>query len=76
MVGPSGDPQVSSKSTFPVPSAPIMSLIAGFGDETPILVGDTTMVMAPTNGTLWLGANDDGHGDNAGSITIRITVAN
>jgi hypothetical protein len=74
LVGPDGDPQVTSKVTFPVPDAPVVSLIAGIGDAPPRLVGQRLQWQSETGGLLWLGANDDGFSDNQGTLTVRITI--
>jgi hypothetical protein len=75
MVGPEGDPQVPAKSSFPLPTAPIMSLIGAIGQEGQVfLVGERLTFQSQHTGLLWLAANDDNHGDNAGSITIRVTI--
>jgi hypothetical protein len=74
LVGPEGDPQVPGKSTFPVPNANVMSLIGGFGDGTPFVVGEAMILQSPANEPLWLGANDDAFSDNSGALTVWITV--
>ncbi len=73
-VGANGDPQVASKATFPVAAMPIMTLVGGIDGGTPFVVGENITFISPANGTLWLGANDDGFDDNAGDLNIRITV--
>ncbi len=73
-VGPNGDPQVASKTTFPVPAAPIVSLIVGVGSQPPQLVGERLQFQSKAAGQLWLGANDDGFADNVGSLTTRIIM--
>jgi len=73
-VGPSGDPQTPSKETFPVRDRPIMSLVAGIGDQPAFWVGQRIHFESPVSGPLWLGANDDRFDDNHGSLTIRITI--
>ncbi|NOG39934.1 MAG: hypothetical protein HND43_11185 [Armatimonadetes bacterium] len=75
LVGPQGDPQVSGKASFPVPSAWIMSLVGGIGSYQPFFVGTSITFQSSVSGTLWLGANDDGFSDNHGSLTVRITVS-
>lgn len=74
LVGPAGDPQVTSKASFPVPNAPVMTLIAGIGSTPPFPVYDRLTFVATTSGMLWLGANDDNFSDNGGSLTIRVTI--
>jgi hypothetical protein len=76
LVGPDGDPQVAAKTTFPVPDAPIISLIAGIGDAPARLVGQRLEWQSDTTGLLWLGANDDGFTDNQGSLIVHITIDN
>jgi eukaryotic-like serine/threonine-protein kinase len=73
-VGPEGDPQVASKSTFPVAMSPVMMLIAGVGDERPLPVGQRLEFSVPVGGLLWLGPNDDNLADNTGSLMVRITI--
>lgn len=74
MVGPSGDMQIPSDETFPVTTAPVMSLIAGVGDNDPFLVGEGIVFTNDTAGILWFGANDDIFEDNDGAITIRVSI--
>jgi hypothetical protein len=74
LVGPNGDPQVASKATFPVPDAPVASLVVGVGSQSPQLVGEHLQFQSETAGQLWLGANDDNFTDNAGSLLIRVVV--
>jgi hypothetical protein len=75
MVGPEGDPQVPAKNSFPLPTAPIMSLIGAMGPEGPVfLVGERLTFQSEQSDLLWLAANDDNYSDNAGSITVRVTV--
>lgn len=74
LVDAHGDPQVASKASFPVPSARLMTLVGGIGDQPPFVVGLNTEFQVPASGELWLGANDDGLADNAGSLTVRLTI--
>jgi serine/threonine-protein kinase len=74
LVGPEGDPQVLSKSSFPVPSAAIASLIAGIDDALPFFVGSGRSFVADSAGNLWLAANDDGYGDNQGNMLVNIQL--
>lgn len=77
LVGPEGDPQVASKSIFPVPTSPIMTLVAGIGQERPLAIsGVHVTFVATADGLLWLGPNDDNFQDNVGSLTVRITLTN
>lgn len=64
--GPSGDPQVASKETFPIQDKPIMSLVGGVGDQQPFWVGREWHFQSSVSGELWLGANDDDFSDNDG----------
>jgi serine/threonine-protein kinase len=74
LVGPEGDPQVLSKPSFPVPDAPVASLIAGIGHAPPFLIGSGTSFVASTEGNLWLAANDDGYNDNLGEMSVSIQL--
>lgn len=75
LVGAEGDPQVLQKSSFPVPTSQLMTLIAGVGNQTPVPVAQYAQFTATTNGMLWLGANDDGLYDNAGELIITIELS-
>lgn len=75
-VGPSGDPQVTSKETFPVPDVMIMSLIGGIGDGPAFVIGSRIEFESTQNGLLWLGANDDNFADNEGRLIVQVTVRN
>ncbi|MFO7539644.1 MAG: hypothetical protein R6X32_16525 [Chloroflexota bacterium] len=75
MVGPEGDPQVPAKYSFPLPTASIMSLIGAIGPEGPVfLIGERLTFQSEQSGLLTLAANDDNYSDNAGSITVRVTI--
>lgn len=74
LVGPEGDPQIPDKSTFLVPDANVMSLIGGFGDGTPFVIGEARILQSPANERLWLAANDDDFSDNSGALTVWIMV--
>lgn len=74
LVDAHGDPQVASKASFPVPSARLMTLVGGIGDQPPFVVGLNTEFQVSAGGELWLGPNDDGLADNAGSLNIRLTI--
>lgn len=77
LVGPEGDSQVAAKSLFPVPTSPIMTLVAGIGQERPLPIGNVRVTFVAANdGLLWLGPNDDNVQDNAGSLTVRVTLTN
>ncbi len=73
--GPSGDPQVESKETFPVQDKPIMGLVGGIGTQQPFWVGSTLQFKSSTSGELWLGANDDDFSDNNGYLIVTITIS-
>lgn len=75
LVGPEGDPQVASKSIFPVAASPIMALVVGVGQERPLPVGLHVEFTSTTGGVLWLGPNDDNVTDNVGSLTVKISVS-
>jgi Tol biopolymer transport system component/serine/threonine protein kinase len=75
LVGPDGDPQVAEKTTFPIRDVSVMTLIAGIGNEAPFVVAEGVTFTSQTSGTLWLGANDDNFTDNAGSLTVRVSVS-
>lgn len=73
-VGPSGDAQVVSKETFPVPDAMIMSLVGGIADGPAFLVGSRIEFESSRDGILWLGANDDNFADNEGRLIVQVTI--
>lgn len=73
--GPSGDPQVGSKETFPVQDKPIMGLVGGIGIQRPFWVGATLQFESSISGELWLGANDDDFSDNNGSLIVIVTIS-
>jgi len=72
-VGADGDPQVASKSSFPVPTMPVMTLVGGIGQWVFAAPGQMTLE-SPTTGVLWLGANDDIYTDNEGTLTVVVTT--
>jgi hypothetical protein len=52
-----------------------MSLIGAIGPEGPVFwVGEQLTFQSEQSGLLWLAANDDNYSDNAGSITVRVTI--
>ena len=75
LVGPDGDPQVSSKGTFPLPTEPLMTLIGGIGDQEFFFVGYSTKQIISHDGPLWLGANDDNFSDNFGNLEVEIHIS-
>ena len=72
--GPSGDPQVPSKETFPVKDKPIMALVGGIGQHPAFWVGPHLEFVSTLDGELWLGANDDEYSDNSGSLEVIISI--
>jgi TolB protein len=74
VVGPEGDPQVSSKSTFPVPDSPVMTLIAGVGSGEPVSISAGASFVSDSGGELWIGPNDDDASDNDGELRVRVTL--
>ncbi len=75
LVGPEGDTQVLNKATFPVPDSPIMTLVGGIGTSLPAAFGNQLEYISNSEGTLWLGPNDDGLDDNQGQLIVRVTIS-
>lgn len=72
------DPEGSRTRVAPnaaFPNRPAGALIARIGSGRPIFIGahDET-IRAETDGTLWLGINDDHFPDNSGEFEVRIAV--
>jgi hypothetical protein len=72
--GVNGTSAVSS-ATYPVRNAPAGALIARVGNSAPFLVGSQTSIVAPANGRLYFGVNDDNHADNNGFFTVGVAPA-
>jgi hypothetical protein len=70
-----GDSQVAAKTTFPVPNNRLMLLIGGVSDDPPQPIGDQATLTADRRGMLWLGPNDDGTADNAGSLRVGVSLS-
>jgi hypothetical protein len=49
------------------------ALIGKIGNGRPFGIGNQTSIVAPANGQLFLGVNDDTFGDNQGSFQVTIT---
>ena len=72
--GPEGDLQAAARGSLPVTTAPPGVLIAGIGDAAPFAIGARASFESPASGMLWLGANDDDTRDNAGRMTVHVTL--
>ena len=53
-------------------SVPAGALIGKIGNSAPFGVGGATYIMAPAAGVLFLGVNDDAHGDNKGNYQVIV----
>ena len=56
----------------PIPNAPAGALIGRVDNGAPFLIGRNTSFRVPSNGTLFLGINDDTVSDNSGSYRVMI----
>ena len=56
----------------PLPSAPAGALIGRVDNGAPFVIGRNTSVRMPSNGTLFLGINDDTVSDNNGAFRVVI----
>jgi hypothetical protein len=61
-----------------VPGAPLSNelagaLIARIGNGQPFAIGNQTSIPMPESGPLYLGINDDNHGDNSGEFTVTLS---
>jgi len=63
-----------SNPTYTMPTTNPMSLIARIGGGSAFYVGRHKQFSAPSNGVLYLGANDNMYGDNSGSLVVRIIL--
>ncbi len=57
-----------------IPGSLVGALIGRIGNGPAFGVGDQTSFAAPAAGELWLGVNDEGHGDNAGAFRVLVTA--
>lgn len=73
--GPSGDPQVPSKETFPVQTKPVMGLVGYIEATSPFWVGPDIEFTSSNKGELLLGANDDSFEDNDGYLIVKVTIS-
>lgn len=64
-----------TSGNFVTSNAACWSLIGRFGNNAPFAVGTFGNVVAPNDGELYLGVNDDYFGDNSGQWTAIIQVA-
>ena len=76
MIGPEGYTMSPgwSNPTYTMPTTNPMSLIARIGGGSAFYVGRHKQFSAPSNGVLYLGANDNMYGDNSGSLVVRIIL--
>jgi hypothetical protein len=72
---PNGNP-ASTRSSYPLRSAPVGTLIGRVGNSAPFLIGTSTgAIRMPTSGRLQLGVNDDNRTDNSGAFDVVIRRA-
>jgi hypothetical protein len=57
------------------PDVPVGALVGRIGNGPAFAVGDLRNVAMPGTGRLYLGVNDDAHGDNQGHFDVRLTPA-
>jgi hypothetical protein len=59
----------------PLPRDPAGALVARIGQTNTVLIGERTDALrAPASGRLYLGVNDDYHGDNNGNFNVEVVV--
>jgi hypothetical protein len=75
VAGPDGAGAFNApRNNYPYPPLPVGGLIAKVGNDRPFAIGSiNTPISMPDNGRLYLGINDDGHGDNSGAFYVTIT---
>jgi hypothetical protein len=72
--GPEGRAGETS-AKYPIPSMQAGALIGRVGAGQPFPIGSqTTAITMPSDGTLYLGINDDFFGDNTGAFTVIVQV--
>jgi hypothetical protein len=54
------------------PDLPVGALIARLGNGAAFAIGNQTSIVSPGAGRLYLGVNDDEHGDNQGYYDVRL----
>jgi hypothetical protein len=71
--GPDGQKDMPRQETFPVRTMSVGGLIGRVGNGRPFPIGSTRMpIDMPASGRLFLGINDDQHGDNGGSFEVKV----
>jgi hypothetical protein len=55
-----------------MPDAPAGALIGRIDNGQPFLIGRNTSVRMPSDGTLFLGINDDNVSDNSGDFRVLL----
>lgn len=73
--GPDGNPAFRGRhGAYPVPTAPVGSLIGRVGNGPAFVIGSNAQPIAmPSSGRLMLGINDDQLDDNSGAFQVAIT---
>jgi PA-IL-like protein len=54
-------------------NGPAGALVGKIGNGTAFAIGGATYILAPADGLLYLGVNDDGFGDNRGNYQVVVT---
>lgn len=70
--GAAGSAANRTAANAQVPGASIGTLIGRVGNSQPFVIGNQTRVQMPANGVLFLGINDDHHGDNSGELRVEV----
>jgi hypothetical protein len=61
------------RRNYPVPEMGVGGLIARVDNSRPFPIGSNTgPITMPADGILYLGINDDSHGDNSGAFFVRV----
>jgi hypothetical protein len=61
------------RRNYPVPEMGVGGLIARVENSRPFPIGsNSNPITMPADGILYLGINDDGHGDNSGAFLVRV----
>ncbi len=72
VAGAAGSAANRTAANAQVPGASIGTLIGRVGNSQPFVIGNQTRVQMPANGVLFLGINDDHHGDNSGELRVEV----
>lgn len=70
--GVDGSIMGSRSSRATMPNELLGALVGRVGDGEPFGIGGQSRLVMPGDGELFLGVNDDSHGDNKGGFTVTL----